>query len=78
MTCPTPSDLVPAAVRNDNLTPQEVARRLRLNEQTIRRYLRNGRLSGTRMGSRWLIADADLQRFLWEQRADPKEAMKRA
>jgi excisionase family DNA binding protein len=49
-----------------NLTPQEVAQRLRRNEQTIRRYLREGRLHGIRMGRRWLITDADLQRFLWE------------
>jgi excisionase family DNA binding protein len=54
-----------------NLTPQEVAQRLRRNEQTIRRYLREGRLHGIRR--RWLITDADLQRFLWEQRVDPNE-----
>jgi excisionase family DNA binding protein len=64
-------------VRNDNLTPEEVARRLHLNEQTIRRYLREGELRGIRMGSRWLIADTDLQRFLWEHRADPKEEERR-
>jgi excisionase family DNA binding protein len=60
-------------VTDSNLTPQEVAQRLRRNEQTIRRYLREGRLHGIRMGRRWLITDADLQRFLWEQRVDPNE-----
>jgi hypothetical protein len=43
------------------------------NEQTIRRYLREGRLQGIRLGTRWLITDADLQLFLWESRADAKE-----
>jgi excisionase family DNA binding protein len=46
---------------------------LHRNEQTIRRYLREGRLQGIRLGTRWLISDADLQRFLWESRMDAKE-----
>jgi excisionase family DNA binding protein len=53
-------------VRDEYFTPQEVARRLHRNEQTIRRYLRKGQLRGIRLGNRWLITDGDLQRFLWE------------
>jgi excisionase family DNA binding protein len=60
-------------MRDHYFTPQEVARRLHRNEQTIRRYLREGRLQGIRMGTRWLITDAHLQRFLWESHADDRE-----
>jgi excisionase family DNA binding protein len=60
-------------VRDNYFTPKEVARRLRRNEQTIRRYLREGRLQGIRVGTRWLITDADLQLFLWESRVAVKE-----
>jgi excisionase family DNA binding protein len=61
-------------VRNHYLTPLEVARRLHRNEQTVRRYLREGQLRGMRMGNRWLITEADLQRFLWEHRPNREEA----
>jgi excisionase family DNA binding protein len=55
-------------VRDRSVTPREVAWRLHRNEQTIRRYLREGQLRGIRMGNQWLITDADLQRFLDERR----------
>jgi excisionase family DNA binding protein len=54
-------------MKDSYLTPQEVARRLHLNEQTVRRYLREGQLGGYRLGNRWLITDADVLRFLETQ-----------
>ena len=49
------------------LTVSETADRLRLNPETIRRWLRDGRLSGVWLGSDkagWRIREADLDAFL--------------
>ena len=49
------------------LTVSEAADRLRLNPETIRRWLRDGRLSGLWLGSDkagWRISEQDLDAFL--------------
>jgi excisionase family DNA binding protein len=49
------------------LTVAEAAERLRLNPETIRRWLRDGRLSGVWLGSDkagWRISQADLDAFI--------------
>ena len=49
------------------LTVTEAAERLRLNPETIRRWLRDGRLSGVWLGSDkagWRISECDLDAFL--------------
>ena len=49
------------------LTVSEAAERLRLNPETIRRWLRDGRLSGVWLGSDkagWRIIERDLDAFL--------------
>jgi excisionase family DNA binding protein len=49
------------------LTVGEVARRLATGEETIRRWLRSGRLRGVRLGQTragWRISEADLDAFL--------------
>jgi excisionase family DNA binding protein len=49
------------------LTVTEAAERLRLNPETIRRWLRDGRLSGVWLGSDkagWRISERDLDAFL--------------
>ena len=48
-------------------TVAEVAARLRTSQETIRRWLRSGRLRGIRLGGTragYRIAESDLQRFL--------------
>lgn len=43
----------------------EIAAMLRVNPQTIRRYLQAGKLIGVKLqGGIWRISDADLQKFI--------------
>lgn len=44
-------------------TIDQVARRLQLHVKTVRRYVREGRLKGTRVGKQYRIAAADLAEF---------------
>jgi excisionase family DNA binding protein len=49
------------------LTVPEVAERLRASEWTVREWLRQGRLRGSRPGGTrlgWRIAEAELDRFI--------------
>jgi len=49
------------------LTVDEVSERLHFSGETIRRWLRSGRLRGIRMGERragWRIAERDLDAFI--------------
>ena len=51
--------------RNDVLTPKEAAELLRLNLDTVRRLLRQGRLPGRKVGPRqWRILRVDLEEYL--------------
>ncbi len=52
------------------LTVDQVAERLQVNEQTIRRWLREGELTGVPFGGRtgWRIGEEDLQAFLERRR----------
>lgn len=53
------------------LTVEEVAARLRLSQETVRRYIRGGKLRGVALGGRsagYRIEDAELRRFLDEKR----------
>jgi excisionase family DNA binding protein len=49
------------------LTVADIAERLRLNPETVRRWLRDGRLRGIRLGERragWRVSERDLAAFL--------------
>jgi excisionase family DNA binding protein len=49
------------------LTVAEVAERLRTHPETVRRWMRDGRLRGIRLGGPklgWRVAEAELERFL--------------
>jgi excisionase family DNA binding protein len=48
------------------LTVDEVAVRLRVHAQTVRRWLRSGQLKGTSINRRagWRISEREVQRFL--------------
>jgi excisionase family DNA binding protein len=45
------------------LTVPEAARRLRRNPETIRRWIREGKLRSTRVGTQHIIDEADLERL---------------
>lgn len=49
------------------MTTEEVARRLRANTETIRRYVRTGVLRAVRIGRKMLISQAEFARFVSEQ-----------
>jgi excisionase family DNA binding protein len=49
------------------LTVAEVAERLRTHPETVRRWMREGKLRGVRLGGPklgWRVAEAELERFL--------------
>lgn len=46
------------------LTPEEVAERLVLSPNTIRTWLRTGKIKGIKAGRLWRIKESDLQEFL--------------
>jgi excisionase family DNA binding protein len=49
------------------LTVAEVAGRLRTHPETVRRWMRDGKLRGIRLGGPklgWRVAEAELERFL--------------
>jgi excisionase family DNA binding protein len=66
------------------LTVPEAARRLRLNPETIRRWIRSGRLTTQRVGTQHLIDEADLAKITagdglplppgWEKTVDGRPA----
>ncbi len=53
------------------LTVEQVAERLQVNEQTVRRWLREKELTGVPFGGRtgWRVSEEDLQMFLDQRRA---------
>ena len=59
------------------LTVPEVAAMLRLNEQTVRKWLREGRLPGIYLGTRtagWRVRRADVVAVLKDRRGEAAAA----
>lgn len=52
------------------LTVAQVAERLDRSTEQVRRYLREGRLHGERIGGQWFIRDDELERFRESLRAE--------
>lgn len=46
------------------LTVEEVAERLRLHPETVRRMLRRGELPGKRLLGQWRISEAELRDYM--------------
>lgn len=44
--------------------PEELADKLRVSAETVRRALRNKRINGIRFGRQWRIPDSEYQRVL--------------
>jgi excisionase family DNA binding protein len=60
---------------DDLLTPAEVAQRLRLHTETVRRWLKTGRMHGIYLGSDragWRIPASELERVLREGTPRPE------
>lgn len=55
------------------LTVQETAEILHMNPEVVRRWLRNGTLKGTKVGSDWRIAEATIDAFLNKAAAVPTD-----
>jgi excisionase family DNA binding protein len=56
-------------VTEELLTVEEVAERLKLSQETIRIWLRTGRLRGIRLGTRrsgWRVPASEMERLLTE------------
>ena len=49
--------------REEYLTVPEAARYLQVNEETIRRNVRSGRLKAEKIGNQWFIRKNDLSSF---------------
>jgi excisionase family DNA binding protein len=57
-------------------TVTEVAEKLRTSEETVRNWLREGRLGGLRIGGKrtgWRISESDLAAFLQRAREKPAD-----
>ncbi len=50
------------------LTVKEVATELKVTEQSVRRWIKNGELAAYKVGHDWRIAWSDLREFLMERR----------
>lgn len=48
---------------NDPLTLEQAAELLDLDPSTLRHQLRNGRLSGTKLGPIWTVSRAEVERY---------------
>ncbi len=47
-------------------TPEELSKKIKLPVQTIRKYLRAGRMKGAQIGKHWRVTDEQLKGFLNE------------
>jgi len=52
------------------LTPEEVARYLRVNPRTVYRGLKQGQIPGIKIGRLWRIRKEDLDRLATSQRKE--------
>jgi len=46
------------------MTIPEAARRLSIHPETVRKWLRSGRMSGVKLGNAWRLRDSDLTAFV--------------
>jgi len=58
--------------REEYLTVPETARYLQLNEETVRRNVRSGRLKAEKIGNQWFIRRSDLSSFEGIQNSQTK------
>ena len=46
------------------LSPEQIAERLNVSAQSVRAWLRTGKLKGVRAGRLWRVRESDLETFL--------------
>lgn len=56
------------AEQRNFLTPREVSDLLRVSTQTVRRWIKEGKLPAYKVGRAWRIEETDLNRWLNGQR----------
>ncbi|SDJ36219.1 MULTISPECIES: helix-turn-helix domain-containing protein [Halanaerobium] len=54
-------------------TPDEIAEKLKVSEQTIRRYLREKKLEGFKLGNTWRITEKSFLDFIEERSSSNQE-----
>ncbi len=55
------------------LTLDEAAQRLRTTSWTVRRWIREGKLVGTKIGGEWRVDPDDLEEFIRKGKTTPKD-----
>ncbi len=55
------------------LTVTDVAKQLQVSEDTVRRWLKSGKLVGLKFGKDWRIDPDDLKAFLAQSRKQPPD-----
>lgn len=53
-------------------TPEEIAEKLKVSEQTIRRYLREKKMEGFKIGNNWRIKEKSFLEFIERQGTSKK------
>lgn len=54
----------------------EVVKLLGLNKQTIRKYIREGKLKASKVGTHYIVQEEAIKEFLEANLIDPKEELK--
>ena len=52
------------------LTPEDAADRLRIRPQTVREYLRSGKIKGLHVARKWRITEESLAQFISDLAAE--------
>jgi len=55
------------------LTVNEAAKILRLNSETVARYIREGKISAVKLGRVWRVEEKDLEEFIRERKREMKK-----
>lgn len=55
------------------LTVNETAKILRLNSETVARYIREGKISAVKLGRVWRVEEKDLEKFIRERKREAKK-----
>lgn len=53
----------------EHYSPEEIAQRLKLDPETIRRWIRRGELPAVKVARQWRVSAGELDRFLATMRA---------
>jgi len=55
------------------LTVNEAAKILRLNSETVARYIREGKISAAKLGRVWRVEEKDLEEFIRKMKREAKK-----